>query len=194
MGAHRRLQRQHSSRRRQACTDRANNRCGPCVRLRNTLAKPLASGENAPKCLVHVRSFVLFQELSRPHRALDLMNAITDFLGRVLSVAFKLALGLAGLVFLLSLLLASLVVVLGMSLWALLTGRKPAPVMVFERFRQTSQRYAQGAWVRPSASAGSRGDVVDVQAHEVPDSADRRHDPLKPGPRSGGDPMARMQH
>jgi len=122
------------------------------------------------------------------------MNSLTDFLGRVLSVALKLALGLAGLVFLLSLLLASLVVVLGLSIWALLTGRKPAPVMVFERFRQTSQRYAHGAWVRPSGSGAPRGDVVDVQAHEVPDTPDQRHEPLKPGSRSGGDPMARMQH
>jgi hypothetical protein len=125
------------------------------------------------------------------------MNPITDFLGRVLSVALKLALGVAGLVFLFSLLLASLVVVLGMSLWALLTGRKPAPVMVFERFRQTSQRYAQGAWVRrpgSGAEGAARGDVVDVQAHEVPDTPDQRHDPLKPTSRPGGDPMARMQH
>jgi len=124
------------------------------------------------------------------------MNPITDFVGRVLSVVLKLALGLAGLVFLLSLLLASLVVVLGLSLWALLTGRKPAPVMVFERFRQTSQRYAHGAWVRrpESGAAGAApGDVVDVQAHEVPDAPGQRLDPLKPGSR-GGDPMARMQH
>jgi len=124
------------------------------------------------------------------------MNPMTDFVSRVLTVALKLALGLAGLVFLISLLLASLVVVLGLSLWALLTGRKPAPVMVFERFRQTSQRYAQGAWVRrpgSGAAGAAPGDVVDVQAHEVPDTPDQRHEPLKPGPRSGGDPMARMQ-
>lgn len=125
------------------------------------------------------------------------MNPLTEFVTRVLSVALKLALGLAGLVFLFSLLLASLVVVLGLSLWALLTGRKPAPVMVFERFRQTSQRYAQGAWVRRPGSAGAGaapGDVVDVQAHEVPDAPNQRHDPLKPGPRGGGEPMARMQY
>ena len=57
---------QHSSRRCQTCTDRANIRQGPCLRLPPALAKPLASGENVPSCRVHVRSFVLFQELSWP--------------------------------------------------------------------------------------------------------------------------------
>ncbi|MCU0763740.1 MAG: hypothetical protein ACK40L_16280 [Hydrogenophaga sp.] len=123
------------------------------------------------------------------------MDAFFDFLGRVISGVFKLALGLAALVFMLSLLLASLLLVLGVSLWALLTGRKPAPVMAFQRFRQTSQRYAQGAWVRRpagangSAATGPRGDVVDVQAHVVPDDA-----PQRPMPKSGAEPMGRMQH
>lgn len=57
---------QHSSRRCQTCTDRANNGYGPWLCRSLALAKPLASGENAPSCLVHVRSFVLFQELSWP--------------------------------------------------------------------------------------------------------------------------------
>lgn len=126
------------------------------------------------------------------------MNPVLDFLGRVLRGALKLALGLAALVFVLSLLLASLVVVLGVSLWALLTGRKPAPVMVFQRFRQTSQRYAQGAWAgrRPGSPmhGAARGDVVDVQAHVVPDEAEHRNGTPGAGPRSGSDPMARVQH
>lgn len=121
------------------------------------------------------------------------MNAFSDFLGRVVSGIVKLALGLAALVFMLSLLLASLVLVVGVSLWALITGRKPAPVMAFERFRQTSQRYAQGAWVRRPAGAQSAragSDVVDVQAHVVPDDGSQR-----PGPQSGGpEPLRRMQH
>lgn len=123
------------------------------------------------------------------------MDAFFDFLSRVISGVFKLALGLAALIFMLSLLLASLVLVVGVSLWALVTGRKPAPVMAFERFRQTSQRYAQGAWVRRptgtngGTAAASRGDVVDVQAHVVPDDASPR-----PSPKSGPEPMGRMQH
>ena len=121
------------------------------------------------------------------------MNAFSDFLGRVVSGVIRLALGLAALVFMLSLLLASLVLVVGVSLWAIVTGRKPAPVMAFERFRQTSQRYAQGAWVRRPAgsqSAPGGGDVVDVQAHVVSDDGAQR-----PGPQgSGREPLRRMQH
>jgi hypothetical protein len=123
------------------------------------------------------------------------MNGFSDFLGRVVSGIFKLALGLALAVFVLSLLLAVLVVVLVASLWALVTGRKPAPVVMFNHFRQTSQRYAGGVWPgragagHPAARGADLGDVVDVQAHEVPE-------PAAPGttgaPRSGNDPMARM--
>lgn len=113
------------------------------------------------------------------------MNGLFDFFGRLVRGVLRLALGLAALVFVLSLLLAALVVMLGVTLWALITGRKPAPVVVFNRFRQTSQRYTQGVW--PSRNTGapgrSMGDVVDVQAHEVPDT---------PSPRAGQDPMARV--
>ena len=54
------------------------------------------------------------------------MNPVADLLGRVAGVALRLALGLAAAVFLVSLLLASVLAVAGMSLWALLTGRRPA--------------------------------------------------------------------
>lgn len=119
------------------------------------------------------------------------MNEFIDFFGRVLRGLFKLALGLAGLVFLLSLLAATLVVVLGVSIWSLLTGRKPAPAVLFTRFRQSSQRYSQGAW--PGAMGRKpMGDVVDVQATEVPDA------PATPragqAPRSGPDSIARVMH
>lgn len=129
------------------------------------------------------------------------MNGLTDFLGRVVRSLTKLVLGLALAVFVLSLLLAVLVVVLVSSLWALLMGRKPTPVLMFQHFRQASQRYAGGVWPgraaggRPGASASpfsargpaGRDDVVDVQAHEVPE-------PTAPGaaPRSGNDPIVRL--
>lgn len=124
------------------------------------------------------------------------MNGFSDFLGRVVSGIFKLVFGLALAIFVLSLLLAVLAVVLVTSLWALLTGRKPAPVVMFNHFRQTSQRYTGGVWPgragagHPTGRGAERGDVVDVQAHEVPE-------PAAPGgtsgaPRSGNDPMARM--
>jgi len=123
------------------------------------------------------------------------MNGFTDFLGRVFSGIIKLVFGLALAVFVLSLLLAVLAVVLVASLWALVTGRKPAPVVMFNHFRQASQRYAGGAWpgragaANPTSRGAGRGDVVDVQAHEVPE-------PAAPGaagaPRPGNDPMVRM--
>lgn len=121
------------------------------------------------------------------------MNELFDFFGRVLRGVFKLALGLAGLVFLLSLLAATLVVVLGVSIWSLLTGRKPAPAVLFTRFRQSSQRYSQGAWPG-GAGTGRRpmGDVVDVQATEVPDAPDAKR--AERAPRSGPDTIARVMH
>ncbi|MDO9433817.1 hypothetical protein [Hydrogenophaga sp.] len=123
------------------------------------------------------------------------MNELFDFFGRVLRGVFKLALGLAGLLFLLSLLLATLVVVAGVTLWSLLTGRKPAPAVLFTRFRQSSQRYSQGGW--PGGAGVPRqpmGDVVDVQATEVPDAQPATPDAQRTekAPRSGPDGMARV--
>lgn len=118
------------------------------------------------------------------------MNGLFDFFGRVLRGVLRLVLALAALVFVFSLLLATLVVVVGVSLWALVTGRKPAPAVVFSRFRQTSQRYTQGVW--PGGAGGARrpmGDVVDVEATEVPDAPDASREP---GSRSGPDTMARV--
>jgi hypothetical protein len=116
------------------------------------------------------------------------MNEILDFFARLVRGVLKLALGLTALVFVLGLLLATLVVVLGLSLWAVITGRKPAPAVVFSRFRQTSQRYTQGMWP-PAGAHRPVGDVVDVQATEVPDAPAPREQK-----RAGPDTMARMFH
>ena len=118
------------------------------------------------------------------------MNGLFDFFGRVLRGVLRLVLALAALVFVLSLLLAALVMVVGVSLWALVTGRKPAPAVVFSRFRQTSQRYTQGVW--PGGAGRVRrpmGDVVDVEATEVPDAPAASREQ---GSRSGPDTMARV--
>lgn len=117
-----------------------------------------------------------------PWGSVTYMNGLFDFFARVVRGVLKLALGVMALAFVLSLLLATLVVVLGISLWALITGRKPAPLVVFNRFRETSQRYTQGVWPG-RGPAQPMGDVVDVQAHEVPNA---------PAPRSGQEPMARV--
>lgn len=96
------------------------------------------------------------------------MNGFSDFLGRVLRGLLKLALVLAAMVFVVSFLLAALVVVVAVSLWSLITGRKPAPVVMFSRMREQSQRYTRGVW--PGRPGQPAGDVVDVEVTEVPDS------------------------
>jgi len=97
------------------------------------------------------------------------MTGFTDFLGRVLRGIVRLVLVAAATVFVLSFLLAALFAVLLVSLWSLLTGRKPAPVVLFSRMREQSQRYTRGVWPGHSAQGDSRttADVVDVQATEV---------------------------
>lgn len=91
------------------------------------------------------------------------MNTSTDPLSRLLRFVLRTVFALAATVFLISLMLASLVVVLVVSIWSLLTGRKPAPVVLFQQFRQARERYAQGMF----RAGSSPGDVVDVQATEV---------------------------
>lgn len=99
------------------------------------------------------------------------MQTLTDLLGRLIAGAIKLVLVLAATVFVVSFLLAALVVVVLVSLWSLITGRKPAPVVMFTRMREQSQRYTQGVW--PGAARGEPpGEVVDVQATELKDRPD----------------------
>lgn len=106
------------------------------------------------------------------------MNTLADLPGRLGRLVLRLALGLAAAVFLLSLLLASLLAVLGVSLWSLLTGRKPAPVVLFTRMRERSRRFAPGGWgPAPTAPGADRADVVDVEAREIPDA---RHPSRQP--------------
>ncbi len=103
------------------------------------------------------------------------MQTFTDFLGRLIAGAIKLVLVLAATVFVVSFLLAALVAVVLVSLWSLVTGRKPAPVVMFTRMREQSQRYTQGVW--PGAARGDPpADVVDVQATEVIDASRRGTD------------------
>jgi hypothetical protein len=103
------------------------------------------------------------------------MTGFTDFLARALRGVFKLALVLAAGVFVLSFLLAALVAVLLVSLWSLVTGRKPAPVVMFSRMRAQSQRYTQGVW--PERAKAPAADVVDVEVTEVRETS--RTEPLQ---------------
>lgn len=104
------------------------------------------------------------------------MSGPTHFLSRLLQAALKVTLALAAAIFVLSFLLAALFVVLVMSLWSLLTGRKPAPLVLFGRMREQSQRYTQGAWPGRRGPSPARHDIVDVQATEV-------REPSRPDPR-----------
>ncbi|HRA63015.1 MAG TPA: hypothetical protein PLY50_10350 [Burkholderiaceae bacterium] len=121
---------------------------------------------------------------------------MTDFIQRVASIAIKLLLVLAAAVFLISLLLAAIVVMLAVSIWSLLTGRKPEPIKVFSQFRQSSARFTPGGW--PGGPRGGRPGqpepvVVDVQAHEVPDKP-ATDGKSRPGASGGGEPMTRVVH
>ena len=72
-------------------------------------------------------------------------------------------------VFAVSVLAVALVVLLLSVLKSLLTGRKPAPAMVFSRFQQFSP---QGMWpgnTRQSAAGATSAQVVDVEAREIRD-------------------------
>ncbi len=101
------------------------------------------------------------------------MSLIADFIGRVASALLRLAFALAAAVFAVSLLLAGLVAVVFMLLRAVLTGRKPAPVVVWQRYRAASKASADRWTHRAGASAARSGarsapaEVVDVQARDV---------------------------
>lgn len=124
------------------------------------------------------------------------MNGITDFVNRLVRGVFRLVLVAAAAVFLLSLLLATLLVLMAVTIWSIVTGRKPEPAKIFGRFRQTSARYTRGAWpgTRGPAAGSSTtpADIVDVPAREVRDvtGSDGAGRPARPG----SDPMARMLH
>lgn len=91
------------------------------------------------------------------------MNPVSVFFSRLFRGLLRVALVLAAMVFVLSFLLAALVAVLAMSVWSLVTGRKPAPVVMFSRMREQSRRYTQGVWPGQTPP----GEVVDVDATEV---------------------------
>jgi hypothetical protein len=109
------------------------------------------------------------------------MNELSGFLNRLLGGLIKLVLVIAASVFVVSFLLAALVVVLVVSLWSLITGRKPAPLVMFGRMREQSQRYSQGMqgmWPNQGRQQ-PMGDVVDVQATEVVEEAEPASRPEK---------------
>ncbi|MEY2893713.1 MAG: hypothetical protein RJA98_3621 [Pseudomonadota bacterium] len=89
-----------------------------------------------------------------------------QWLGRVL----KVVLALAGVVFTLSLLVVGLLVAAAFILLSLLRGRKPA--LRWQTVRQGgASLWRQAPGAQPAAAQrGEAGDVVDVEAREVPAS------------------------
>lgn len=86
-----------------------------------------------------------------------------NFISQLVRFVIKLILTVFGLVFAISLLLAALIVVMLSLLKSAITGKKPAPVMVFSRF----QKFApEGMWPG-GAKSQNASDMVDVEAREV---------------------------
>ena len=87
----------------------------------------------------------------------------------------KLVFGLSAAVLAVGLLLVALTVFALSLLKSLITGRKPAPLVAFSRFRAFQQQQ-QGMWPgapgRPASTKTASGQVVDVEAREIPN--DRR--------------------
>lgn len=99
-------------------------------------------------------------------------NPLSRFVSRFLRFALKGVLGLLAAVFALSLLAAALIVIALSLLKSLLTGRKPAPAMVFGRFRPFSPPAMWPGGPRTDAAAASARtvDIVDVEVREVRDA------------------------
>ena len=90
-----------------------------------------------------------------------------SFVSRVLRFVLKLVLAVFGAVLAVSLLAIALIVVMASVIKSLITGRKPAPAMVFGRFQQYSP---QGMWPGTGpAESEPQGDIVDVEVREVRD-------------------------
>jgi hypothetical protein len=104
---------------------------------------------------------------------------VHNFVGRFLRFVLKLVLAAFGLLFAVSLIAAALIVVMIQLVKALVTGKRPAPAMVFGRLQRFSP---EGLWPGTSSKPESKtGDVVDVEVREVRE--DRQLDSLPTGPK-----------
>lgn len=98
------------------------------------------------------------------------MNEISDLLRRALAWSIALLLMLAGAVFAVSLFLALLLLAVFGFVGALLSGRKPAPLVLWSRWRAMRSRspfFAAGRGGVARSGAAGTSDVVDVEAREV---------------------------
>lgn len=104
------------------------------------------------------------------------MKSISDFFRTAIAAAVGLMLMLAGTVFAASLFLALLLVVAFNSVAALLSGRKPAPFVLWERWRDIRSRGPFGAGAgrfstgRSGSANAKPAEVVDVEVREIEES------------------------
>ncbi len=91
------------------------------------------------------------------------MNLLASFLGRLLAGLWRGLLAVLGMAVVLGLLLMGLALSLVLIVWALLRGRRPAPVQF--RWRRAGQGKA-GPMSEPQRR--DPVDVVDVEAREIP--------------------------
>lgn len=87
------------------------------------------------------------------------------FLGALLGILFA----IVGFVLMVGALLLGLLIAAGALIWALLRGRRPAPVR-FEWKRATAR-----AW-RPASGRPPSDEVVDIEVREITDTAPKRPD------------------
>lgn len=90
-------------------------------------------------------------------------------LGRLFRFILKLVFVASAAVLALGLLLVALTVFVLSLLKSLVTGRKAEPLAAFSRFQQFSQqRVWPGSPARQPSSRAASGQVVDVEAREIP--------------------------
>lgn len=105
-----------------------------------------------------------------------------DFASQFLRFVLKLVLGVFALLFAVSLIAAALIVLAWTLLKALLTGKKPAPAMVFGRFQRFSPQGTEGSgqalrrpkpklqmwWTSRRAKSGTKSSSADPTAPKSP--------------------------
>ena len=85
-----------------------------------------------------------------------------NFFNLLIRFTVKVMLVFLGVIFAVCLLLAAVLLLLVSSLKWLVTGKKPAPFIIFSRFRKFT---SGGVWA--NAANAKKADVVDVEAREV---------------------------
>lgn len=98
------------------------------------------------------------------------MDSLRTVAALAASLLLRLVVVAFSLVFLASLVVAGLFAALVLSVWALLRGRRPtvADFGLFRRYRWTDLHTRTGAWRSPRGASRASGEVIDVQARELP--------------------------